>query len=293
MKFSLLLCAATALFFAPALPLRGAALGLSPQDPASVLQAYLRATFARDFAEAYRYISTADRRIRDLDRYVRQRGALNGFALEAAKKLAETTEIKSVLKPITPDRVEALVRYKVPHPDKSAALLLNWNAYQLNSLPPAERKQLLDSLEKKQRDGSLEMIEGEEKFALVKDADGWRIFLHWAAGIKIPLRILVSPSADVDVGLSKNQVVVQPGDLFEISLRIKNRSNQPVIARIGHLVEPRSVADFLDFVQCGFLLPVRLEPAKEQEFSGTYLIRGNIPEGVRQLTLTYDFRLNP
>lgn len=265
--------------------------GSSTAEPARILQAYLRATHARDFIEAYRYISAQDRRVRDLDRYVRQRGALNGFALEAAKKLTESVEIKPILKQVAPDRVEAVIRYRVPNFDKISALLLNWNAYQLNSLPPAERKHLIDSLEKKKGDGSLEMIEGEEKFALVKDADGWRIFLNWAAGIRIPLRTVLPPSSDLDVSLSKNQVVLQPGELFEIFLKVKNRSKQPVIARIGHLVEPRSVADYLDFVQCGFLLPVQLEPAKEQEFSGTYLIRGNIPEGVRQLTLTYDFRL--
>jgi hypothetical protein len=34
-----------------------------------------------------------------------------------------------------------------------------------------------------------------------------------------------------------------------------------------------------------------LAPAKEEQFSGTYLLRGSLPEGVRQLSLTYDFRL--
>jgi len=291
MRFALFFSTALALILAPSMTPWAAEPGSNTAEPALVLQAYLRATHARDFIEAYRYISAEDRRVRDLDRYVRQRSALNGFALEAARKLTESVEIKPAHKQLAPDRIDAVVRYKVPNPDKAAALLLNWNAYQLNSLPVAERRELIDSLEKKRREGSLDMIEKEEKFTLVKDAEGWRIFLNWAAGIKIPLRILVSPSADVDVGLSKNQVVVQPGDLFEISLRIKNRSSQPVIARIGYLIEPPAVADYLDFVQCGFLSPVRLEPGKEQEFSGTYLIRGDIPDNMRQLTLTYDFRL--
>lgn len=270
---------------------RAAERSANMQEPAAVLQADLRAIHARDFVDAYRYISAEDRRVRDLDRYVRQRGALSGFALAAGRKLAEAVEIKPVLKQIAPDRIEAVVRYKFPNPDKAAALLLNWNAYQLNSLPLAERRRLLDSLEKKQRDGALEMIESEDRFELVKENGDWRLLLNWATGIQIPLRFLVSPSADVGVGLSKNQVVVQPGDLFEISLRIKNRSSQPVTARIGHLVEPCALADYLDFVQCGFLLPVRLEPAKEQAYAGVYLLRGNIPEGVRHLTLTYDFRM--
>ena len=57
------------------------------QDPMQVISAYLRATYARDFAEAYRYVSNEDRKIRDLNRYVRERGAYSGFTLEAGKKL--------------------------------------------------------------------------------------------------------------------------------------------------------------------------------------------------------------
>jgi cytochrome c oxidase assembly protein Cox11 len=86
-------------------------------------------------------------------------------------------------------------------------------------------------------------------------------------------------------------VVVYPGDLFEIELKVKNRSSQPVVARIGHLIEPRDVTNFLDFVECGFLLPITLQPGKEQEYSARYLLRGGLPEGVHQLNLTYDFRL--
>jgi cytochrome c oxidase assembly protein Cox11 len=81
------------------------------------------------------------------------------------------------------------------------------------------------------------------------------------------------------------------GELFEIVLNIKNRTNQPITARIGHLVEPNNVADYLDFVQCGFLLPVTIAPGQAEQFSGTYLLRGSLPEGVHQLNLTYDFRL--
>jgi hypothetical protein len=65
--------------------------------------------------------------------------------------------------------------------------------------------------------------------------------------------------------------------LFEIVLKIKNHAKEPATVRIGHLVEPSSIADFLDFVQCGFLLPVTVQPEKEQEFSGTYMLRGSFP----------------
>jgi cytochrome c oxidase assembly protein CtaG/Cox11 len=261
------------------------------QDPTQVLGVYVRATYARDFVEAYRYISSADHKVRDLNRYVQQRGSFAGFSLDVAKRLSESIEIKFSERTNTPTRIQAAIQYKVPDPKKLSPLLLNWDSFRLNSLPPQERKRIIEAIEKKRSDGSLDMSEGEEKIELVRENEEWRIFLNWAAGVKIPLRLDLSKSADLDVSLSKNEIITQPGELFEIVLTVRNRTNQSVTARIGHLVEPDNVADYLDFVQCGFLLPVTIAPDKEEQFSGTYLLRGSLPEGVRQLGLTYDFRL--
>jgi len=258
------------------------------QDPAFVIQAYLRATYARDYIDAYRYLSAEDRRVKDLDRYVQQRRAYYGFALEAAKKLADFIEIKPVTKPESQNRVQVNAHLKVPDLNKLSALFLDWNTYQLNSLPAADRKKIIESIEKKNRDGSLEMSEGEEKLELVKEGSEWRIFLNWSAGIKIPFRLLLAATPELEVSLSTREVVVQPGDVFEVFLKIKNRSSRPMITRIGHLVEPQALADYLDFVECGFLLPITLQPG-EQEYSGRYMLRGSVPEGVRQLNITYDF----
>jgi hypothetical protein len=37
---------------------------------------------ARDYVEAYRYTSSADRKVRDLTHYVRDHAAFNGFAFD-------------------------------------------------------------------------------------------------------------------------------------------------------------------------------------------------------------------
>jgi len=256
-----------------------------------VIQAYLRATYARDYIDAYHYISFADQRVKDVNRYAQQRGAFMGFALDATKKLASSIEIKSSQKEVAPDRIQAVAKIRIPEPSTVSSLLLNWDPGRLNLLGASDRVQVIDSLDKKQRSGSLKMIEVEENLELVKESDEWRIFLNWAAGVTIPFRVLLSNAADLDVVLSKNEVVVQPGEFFEIYLKMKNRSKQPVVARIGHLVEPQEVENFFDFVECGFLLPVTLEPGKEQEYYARYLIRESIPEGVHQLNLTYDFTL--
>jgi cytochrome c oxidase assembly protein CtaG/Cox11 len=261
------------------------------QDALVVVQSYLRAAYARDFADAYRFISSIDHKVRDLNKYLQQRGPFNGFTLAVSRKLSEAAEIKTVRRQETTEGLNLLIHYKVPDPKKLTQLLQNWDPYRLNSLSAADKEQLLASIDKKRADGSLAMSEGEENFELIKEGNDWRVFLNWAAGVKIPLRLDLTKTSDLEVTLSKSEVVLQPGELFDVHLRITNRTDQPITARIGHLVEPAASADYLDFVQCGFLLPVTVAPAKEEEFSGTYMLRGSLPEGVRQLNLTYDFRL--
>jgi Cytochrome c oxidase assembly protein CtaG/Cox11 len=276
-----------------------AAVGQSPaaeqtidmRDPAQVIHAYLRATYARDFANAYRYISAKDRSVRDLNRYFQQRGAFSGFALDVGRKVSEWIQISVIKLETSSNRAHVEIRYNVPDPKKIAPLVLNWDPFRLNALPAGERREILNAVDKWKNDGAIEMREGKEKFELAKEGDEWRLFLNWAEGVRIPLRLDLLKARDLDVRVSKNEFIVQPGDLFEISLKIKNPIKQPVTVRIGHLVEPQDVADYLDFVQCGFLLPVTIEPGKEQEYSGTYMLRGSIPEGVRQLKLNYDFRV--
>ena len=281
-----------ALLLAAALHGNSAGSDIDPQDPARVLQSYLRATFARDFVAAYGLISSEDKKVRDLNRYVQQRGAFSGFTLQAARKLSESIETRTVSQESAGDRLRRLrIHYRIPDTTKIAPALLNWDPFRLNSLSVADRDQLLATLTRKQQDRSLDMIEGEEVFELVKEGNEWRIFLNWAAGVRIPLKLDLSRAEDLQVELSKREVVLQPGNVFEIKLKIKNTSSQPITTRIGHLVEPLNNADFLDFVQCGFLLPVTIPAGKEPEYSGTYMLRGSLPEGVRQLNLTYDFRI--
>jgi Cytochrome c oxidase assembly protein CtaG/Cox11 len=279
------------LLLAPGLPSEGADALSNLRDPTRAIEGYVRAIYAHDYIDAYRYISNADQRIRDVNRYAQQRGAFMGSALEITRKLASFIEIKPSQKQIAPSRIQAITRLAIPEPSQLSPLLFDFDLRRLNALEMRELSQIIESLDQKKRDGSFKMIEVEEKFELVKEGDEWRIFLNWAAGVKIPLRLVLANAAGLDVALSQNEVVVQPGELFEIELKIKNRSAQQVVARIGHLIEPQNVANFLDFVECGFLLPVTLQPGKEHAYSARYLLRDNLPDGVQQLSLTYDFRL--
>jgi Cytochrome c oxidase assembly protein CtaG/Cox11 len=261
------------------------------EEPARVIQSYLRAVYARDYLDAYRYISAADRRVKDVNRYARQRGAFVGGALQVTRRVAGLLQIRVNEKSITPNRIQAIAKVSIPEPDKLSPLLLNWEIRYLSPQETRHYAQILETLDHKKRQGSLDTIEVEEQLELIKDSDGWRIFLNWAGGVKIPLSLLLANTPDVEAALSKKEVVVQPGEMFEVTLKIKNRSSRRLLIQIGHDIEPYRVARFLDFVECGFLRPVTLEPGSTQEYPARYLLREIFPEGVRQLNLSYEFNL--
>ena len=68
------------------------------------------------------------------------------------------------------------------------------------------------------------MSEGK-KIELIREAERMASYFKLAAGVKFPLKLDLSKLPDLDVMLFKNEFVVQPGDLFEIVLRIKSAPN--------------------------------------------------------------------
>src|SRR4051794_40233223 len=63
------------------------------EDFLPILERYFKATYARDYQEAYRHIAAGDQRLKDSRSYVRERGAFTGFTLEVARKLATYAEL--------------------------------------------------------------------------------------------------------------------------------------------------------------------------------------------------------
>ena len=62
-------------------------------DPLAVIRSYLKATYARDYRAAYRYISAADQRVRAEDSYVQGQGEFTGFTARLAGTLADFMDL--------------------------------------------------------------------------------------------------------------------------------------------------------------------------------------------------------
>ena len=261
------------------------------QDAVSTLDRYVRATYARDYEEAYAHIATADQRLKDRADYVRNRGPFSGFTLEIARVLASYIELKAIETRVVDGHARIRIKFEVPDAGKLGALLHDWDIDQLGRLSDTERKALLAGIDKLRRNHAIQMIEGEDVFELIKEGTSWRIVLNWGSPVNVGFQTSIPSSVPVEARLGHPNVVTQPGEIFKVVLNVKNTGQEQLFARIGHLVDPYGVRDYLDLVDCGFLLPVRLAPGNEEEFVSTYLLRKNLPEGVRQLNVTYAITL--
>ena len=259
----------------------------------TVLNRYVRALYARDFRAVYEQLSSADQRLKDVHSYSRERGEFRDFTLEVAQAVARSVEVNLITQRIEPARTTVKAKVNVPDPSKLTASLLDWDSERLERLSPAERKTLLETIDRQKREKNIAMVEGEETFNLVKEPGGWKVFLDWAAGVRLIFKPAIPAAAPVEITIEQKEVASRPGQIFRVAMKIKNTGKQTLSVRIGHLIEPQELRDYLDLVDCGFILPLRLPHGKEEEFVTTYLLRGTLPEQVRQLNVTYAVNASP
>ena len=288
-KLLLPLCAGLLLALPPLAWL--VASGSSPsQAPEQVLSQYLRFLYARDFRQAYRFISADDQGLKNRNEYVRERGSFSGFTLALAARLAGLIEIKQLSSAADGPRQRVTVALKLPDANSIAPLLHDWDDKKLNALSALERRNLLSAIDGLIGAGKLPMIEGEEKFVLIKEGSKWKVFLDWAAGVQVKFSATVPGNAISATALSKN-TVARSGDLFTVGFKVANHSAKEIVTRIAHRVEPQELAQYLDLVECALLLPVRIQPGEEQIYRSTYMVRGDLPDGTKLLNVTYEFKI--
>jgi Cytochrome c oxidase assembly protein CtaG/Cox11 len=264
----------------------------SQMEPIDVVKAYLKASYARDYQNAYRYISSQDRLVWNEKSYASQSGTFTGVALELAQTLADSMEVWVIDGKKGSDRAHYKIGYRLPTADELSSLLFDWDPDKLNALSQKRKNQLLETLGRIKKDGKMIVIEGQETFDLVSDKDGWKVFLDWASGIKVTLKAESAASNEIEARFVQNELIVKKDEPFQIDLKIKNRSKRPIIARIVHHVEPREMENHIDMIACGALRPLALQPGDVQEISSAYLIKDRLTPGGK-IGITYELKLEP
>ncbi len=259
--------------------------------PRATLDAYLRATYARNFVVAYDYLSSADRQVRPRQNYVDSQGGYSGFTLEVAQQLAGFMKVWLIEQKESGGRLVLKVGYRVPAPAELNDLLLDWDQDRLNSLSTEKQKELLAELDARNKAGKILNIEGQETIDLVEGPQGWKIFLDWAAGTRVLLQSKVSDGNKLKVRFAAAEVMAKSDELFLVNVKIKNPSAHGVTFTVRHLLEPPAIADNLQLVECGLLTPTTLAPHQEKEFAMAYLLEATAGKTHREVKLTYEFKL--
>jgi hypothetical protein len=261
-------------------------------EPFNTVEAYLKNSYARDFKKAYRYISLGDRQLKAERVYVREKGSFNGFPLAVTRKLSEFIELRPLEASREQDgQMRVKVEAKYPDANSLSAILLDWDEERLNALPSSMQRDILSTLDQMNRAGEIKTIEGEEEFILVKEGTSWRVYLDWAAGIRVSYDAVVPPTDSIEAVPVNKTTTIRPSELFTIAYRVKNRTARTISTRITHRIEPDELSEHLDIIDCALLLPVALRPGEESEFSTTYMVRGDFPEGTKEFSVTYDFQV--
>jgi len=264
----------------------------SKEIPFQLAESYLKAIQARDFATAYSYISDVDRGVRDKANYLRSQENLSGFALELSKRLTANMKVWAIHQKLSPDKAHFDLGYRVPTGDEISAQLFDWNATKLNSLSWSDQRQILKTLEDLGKSGRMITLQGYESLDLVRQKDGWRIFLDWPSRSRVIFKSIQPASRELEVDFLRNDFLVAVNEPFQIDFTVKNKSPHALVARLNHLIEPRRLAKNLEMIACGSLLPLQLRAGEIREISSSYILGGSLAPKT-QVSIIYQFTLEP
>ena len=148
---------------------------------------YLRAVYAQNYTEAYRYSSRRDRQIKSEATYLRENPSLTRGAAKLAHRLAERSRIGPLSSEIRGD--SATVRFTIILPDANSAelqkLFAGFDPDILNRLTQQQRQQIHASVDELVRNDRLPTITGQESLELLRENGRWTIFQNWEAAVKV------------------------------------------------------------------------------------------------------------
>jgi hypothetical protein len=155
----------------------GTAIADERQDVLTVLQDYLTAVYARDYATAYQWLSEADRRQKSLAQYEQDNQPFKGASLALAQRLAKEIVIREAVVERQGDRATVQTTLGLPNgnAEEVSRLLLAPSGFE--EAPRAELEERMAKLDALIASGQLPRLDAEDTWTLVRDPAGWRILL--------------------------------------------------------------------------------------------------------------------
>ena len=268
-------------------PVRGAS-----TEPQEFLKQYLTAVYSRDYDAAYQWVSAADREVKSREQYLRENPSFSGPALRLVRTLAHQMEINDVRSADHGDKTT--LRFNLKLPDASdpslQKIFLDFDLDRINGLSAEEGRAIERQINTLAKNNKLPTLEGEEQWDLVKEADGWRVFLNWAGATRVLFEAKVMEGLPWRFEPVQDEVFAKPGETLQAVYRAKNLSAKPITAKARHIDEPKELASkYLEIVQCFCFIQQTLAPGEEKEFPLVFRVNWNAPEDVKEFRVSYEF----
>ena len=255
--------------------------------PERVAADFLRARYVNDARAVYAVASAADRRYRSLEEHLQSHPPFPVDYQELIDELARFIEIRATDVALQPDRGLVTVRGSVPnanHPEL-AGLLHGTGA----EAAPASLPERRSALRARGRDGALPVIEFTEQVELVREPDGWRVFLDWAVGHTITFAAEVREQLPFEFSVQPASVTLKPGEVAAALFRARNTSDRTVKAKAGHLFDPPVAFLHTELVQCFCFFEDTFAAGEEKELPVAVRLGWDIPPDLTEITMTYEY----
>ncbi|RII26756.1 MAG: hypothetical protein CXR31_10135 [Geobacter sp.] len=150
-------------------------------DPKAVVSKYLDNYYHGNYDKAYELLSTRDKAVKSQQEFSDEFNAVAGFAKALAGKI--TFVVKDVK--VTGDR--SLATVDITAPDFSSAMgeVMGLAMKSAFGGGKPDDKEIEKIISEKMKDKNLPTITRTEQYDLVKDKDGWRIYMGWENEKKI------------------------------------------------------------------------------------------------------------
>ncbi|QCQ21262.1 hypothetical protein [Desulfoglaeba alkanexedens] len=147
---------------------------LSGPSPSEILNNYLDASLKGRFEEAYSYVSAEDKAIKDLHSYLKENEKEdNPFAQALVSKVSY-----KILK-LDKSEKKASADVEITLPDLGSMFTDVMGAAFKSAFGGGDEKEMEKELAQKFESGEVPLTTKKETFQLVKEKDGWKVFLDW------------------------------------------------------------------------------------------------------------------
>ena len=259
-----------------------------PRAPEAIAEAYFRADYRRDYAQAWNFISPADKSSKTRTQYLVENPPASGRPPALLAGLAAWAEFTVVsIVSTEDDHAVVMTRVRVPHPADAALAQL------LAVAVKVDRDTALAQLDALYAGGQFRYVEDQRAFGPVNVNGRWGVVLHWDGAVTVRLTAAVSPDRLWEFYPVQSEIQTLPGETVQAVYRVKNLADRPITGQAKHEVQsaPEGYRSYFETIECFCFTEQTLAPGEAKDMPLIFRADFTVPPEVTGFTNGYTFYL--